>query len=122
MSNRMTDNIIVGSWLKSNNPPQTLKDVEDSINQVRLLHVQELVSKLAGDVFDGLSVAGFDNDEDPVYTKDLALIAEGIRSYILKHQNQYHPLQEVAESMFDWDGEDRLKTAESIEITFQTDL
>lgn len=50
--------------------------------------------------FEQLSVLGF-NISDEAAMKDLALVIESMKSYILKYHNVYHPLQNASNALFE---------------------
>lgn len=118
-SNRM-NNIIECPWLKKLNPPQSLTDIECNLKNVRSVYIQKLVTNISEDLFDALYAAGFDVDSEDSesHVKDLAIIAESIRSYLLRSVGDYHPMQDVAENMFEWIGDGMLKTVDEINIKF----
>lgn len=86
----------------------------------------DLVDNLAGQmtdiVYDGMVEAGFDSMGEEQYVKDLGLINEAIRSYLLKLQERYHPVQDVAESLFEWsENNDYLIICDGMDIIFRED-
>ncbi len=91
----MSDNVIRGPW---GNDPLEQYD-EDEKNAI-LVH--EITVRLTSELFDSLMEEGFDNSEDLVYIKDLALIVQSVKSAIFKMQDRGHPLQIVAEEMLGW--------------------
>ena len=108
------NNVIIGPW-------GTAKRQQVSEEAARNLLIQELVANLSGDLFDELSEAGFDvdNSNELEYTKDIAIMAECIRSYLLKQHGAYHPIQDVASEMFEWVDNEKLRTVEQINIRFK---
>ena len=69
----------------------------------------DLVVTLADDLLDilldGIYEAGFEIIDDDDHIKDIAIISEAIRSYLLKVQEKYSPMQDVASAYFDLDEE-----------------
>ena len=102
----MTDNVTYGPWGSFH---QELEEVDP---------LDDLVDDLTDIVFNGFRKAGFDNLNQTEYIKDLGLINESIRSYLLKLMEEYHPLQDVAEAFFR-DNEDGTLTIESsVDVVF----
>lgn len=62
--------------------------------------VDILTESYTEELFEWMRIDGFDNLGEMVYTKDLGLINEAIRSYMMKLQERYHPLQDVSEHFF----------------------
>jgi hypothetical protein len=111
-------NVILGPWTTS----AAIVSTQDE--QVRNLHVQQIVADLSGDLFDELSYCGFDidNSDELDYTKDIAIIVETIRSFIMKKNGNYHPMQEVADEMFEETESGLLRTLPEISIVFSATI
>ena len=109
----MSDNVIVGPWM----PKQDREPDEDEKNN---LMVHALTVELTEILFEGLREVGFDNLDEMCYTKDLALVVHALKSCILSLQGRYHPLQKVAENIFEWtpDGES-LNMTTSLNLEFE---
>lgn len=83
--------VVEGPWGKKQAVPETEQD--DLADMYAESYTDEL--------FEWMREDGFDNLGEMVYTKDLGLINEAIRSYLMKLQDRYHPIQDVAEHLFD---------------------
>jgi hypothetical protein len=100
--------VIKGPWLGNVDP-----------DEQNMVLIQVLVEEMCEAMFIGLREAGFDNCEDMSYTKDLAMIAESLRSYMLRLQDRYHPVQDIADQLFDWDEDGVvLETQPSVHVDF----
>lgn len=113
-------NIILGPWAKG--VPDGVRAMQDE--QVRTLYLQEMVGELSGNLFDDIAELGFDidNSDEQDYSKDLALIVEAIRSYIMKQERAYHPMQDVAVKMFDYNDDGKLFTHPKLDLTFKATI
>jgi len=111
-----TNNVILGPWALG------LPDHARALQHptIRDIHAQALVEEVSGDLFDHLSDLGFDLDisSNVDYTKDLAIIVESIRSYVMKRNGRYHPLQEVAAELFEYNEEGQLFTHRTLMVEF----
>jgi hypothetical protein len=107
-------NVILGPWATS----KSINVAQDE--QVRTLHVQQIVADISGDLFDELAYLGFDidNSDELDYTKDIAIVVESIRSFIMKLNGNYHPVQELAEDLFEETGDGLLRTLPELQIRF----
>lgn len=104
--------VVEGPWGKESNilPFPSENDLLD-----------KLVLQLTEALFDGFREAGFDNLGEIVYTKDLTLINEAIRSYLMKLQERYHCCQDVADALFNFDENGDMEFTPSIDIIFDDD-
>jgi hypothetical protein len=107
------DNVVVGPWGKELETPQLKKEFETEL-------VDDLSIQLAEELFDSLRYMGFDNLGEEQYAKDLAMIHQSIRSYMMKLQDCYHPVQDFADAFFDIDEEGGL-VFDEYEIEFAPD-
>ena len=53
-------------------------------------------------VMNHMESRGIDTLDEEEYIKDLALVAESIRSYLYKVRNKYHPCQDISDNLFYW--------------------
>jgi hypothetical protein len=88
--------VIIGPWVNS---------VSYSAEPYKEDLLDVLVESLTESLFEWMRDEGFDNLGEMVYTKDLALINESIRSYLMKLQERYHPVQDVSENLFTFKGD-----------------
>jgi hypothetical protein len=107
--------------VKNSNPrgPQTIEEVADNLDMVRQLHIQETLELVVPKLFENFSVAGFSpEDEDSLeFIKDGAMIVEAARSFLCKISGISHPLQLIAENMFEQTDEDgSLEVSDKIKI------
>jgi len=98
--------------------PQTIEEVIENMDDVRQVHIQESLENMMPMLFDRLSLAGFNLDEDdPNITKHGALVVEAVRSFLCRVYGMDHPLQIIANNLFEADDDDNLSLAENIRIT-----
>ena len=103
--------IVIGPWGSELDTPPPLVTDEENI-------VDELAYQLAHETFDSLRFMGFNNLGHDEYTKDLAMIHQSIRSYMMKLQERYHPIQDFSEAFFEVDDDDCLTfNIDEIEFT-----
>ena len=101
-----------------NIPPQTIEEVIENMADVRNVHIQESLENMMPMLFDRLSLAGFNLDEDdPNITKHGALVVEAVRSFLCRVYGMEHPLQIIANNLFESDDDGNLSLAENIRIT-----
>lgn len=62
--------------------PQSLDDVTDTVEVVRQVHIQESLEAIIPMLFDKLSLAGFQPEDEMEYIKDGALIVEIGRAHV----------------------------------------
>jgi len=98
-------------------PPQTIEEVIENMADVRNVHIQESLENMMPMLFDRLSLAGFNlDDEDPNITKHGALVVEAVRSFLCKVYGMDHPLQIIANNLFEMEDDGNLSIAENIVI------
>lgn len=98
--------------------PQTIEEVIENMDDVRNVHIQESLENMMPMLFDRLSLAGFNLDEDdPNITKHGALVVEAVRSFLSKVYGMEHPLQIIANNLFETDDEGNLSIADDVTIT-----
>jgi hypothetical protein len=94
-------NVVFFPKEKRGSPPQTMEEVQDTVEMVRHVHVEETMQILAGSIFDNLALSGFNfNPDDDFYTKDVALAFEALKSMLYKYHGMEYPIQDIAEKNF----------------------
>jgi hypothetical protein len=81
--------------------PKDEKDVVQRVDNIKHLHIQEVLSTMVPIIFNQMATAGFDFIDDEV--KDGAFLVEALRSIMLKHYGIDHPMQILAENLFNHD-------------------
>lgn len=114
-------NNIIMFPVKNQNPhgPQTIEEVADKLYAVRQVHIQETLELVVPKLFENFSIAGFSPDDDDsfLFLKDGAMIVEAARSFLCKISGISHPLQLIAENMFEQtDDEGNLEISDKIKI------
>jgi len=83
------------------NGPQTIEEVDESVNMVKQFHIQETIETIVPSLFDQLNIAGFMPDEDDEEVlKHSAMVVESIRSLLCMIRGINHPLQLIADNLF----------------------
>ena len=83
------------------NGPQTIEEVDESMDMVKQFHIQETIETIIPSLFDQLHVAGFQPDEDDDdILKHSAMVVESIRSLLCMLKGIDHPLQMIADNLF----------------------
>ena len=113
-----SNNIITFPGKTSRPPPLTLEQVEENLDLVRQIHIQETLELVVPKLFESFSVAGFGaDDESNEYLKDGAMVVEAARSFLCKVSGVHHPLQLIAENMFEQiDDEGNLEVSDKVKI------
>lgn len=97
--------------------PRSLDDVIDSVEVVKQVHIQEILEAIVPMLFDKLYLAGFQPEDEMLYIKDGALIVEAIRSFLSKTYDIDHPLQMIAEHLFEQiDDEGNLEVSDKVKL------
>jgi hypothetical protein len=97
--------------------PQTIEEVIDSVESIKQLHIQECLETIVPIMFDRLAAAGFQPEDEIEFIKDGALIVESIRSFLLKIYSVNHPLQLIAEHLFEQtDDEGNLEVSDKVKL------
>jgi polyhydroxyalkanoate synthesis regulator phasin len=97
--------------------PQSMEEVEDTVDIVRQAHIQQTLEQVIPMLFDNLALAGFQPIDEMVFLKDGALIVEAARSFLNKVYGMSHPLQIIAENLFvQIDGEGNLEVSDKVKI------
>jgi hypothetical protein len=98
-----TSNNVILFPTKNNkyNGPQTLEEVDETIDLVKQFHIQETIETIVPSLFDQLNIAGFLPDEDDEeILKHSAMVVESIRSLLCMVRGINHPLQLIADNLF----------------------
>jgi hypothetical protein len=90
--------------------PKDENEVVQRVDNIKHLHVQEVLSTMVPMIFNQMATAGFDfiDDEETgevINIKDGAFLVESLRSIMLKHYGIDHPMQTLAENLFKEDPE-----------------
>lgn len=98
--------------------PQTIEEIVENMADVRNVHIQESLEEVLPMLFDRLSLAGFNLDEDDTnITKHGALVVEAVRSFLCKVYGMDHPLQIIANNLFESDDDGNLSIVDDVTIT-----
>lgn len=98
--------------------PQTIEEVIGNMSDIRDVHIQESLETVVPMLFDKLSLAGFDlDDENLELAKYGALVVESIRSFLCQSYSIDHPLQIIANNLFVVDSDGNLSLSENLKIT-----
>ena len=106
--------------------PNDLEEIEERMEDLKLVHIQETLLPILHNLFSNLSVAGFDfgveEGEDDPFLKDGALVVESLKAMLCKHHGIDHPLSIIAESLFipNDDEPGTYKIPENISISIKT--
>lgn len=89
------NNVVQGPWGELPHSPDD-KEVSESVQSDFMFIMTTVMAHMEN--------RGVDTLDEESYIKDLALIAESIRSYLYKAKNKYHPCQDIADNLFFWNG------------------
>ncbi len=104
---------------KSLRLPQTIEEVADNMDLVRQLHIQETLELIVPKLFDSISTAGFnpEDEDEHALLKHGAMVVEATRSFLCKVSGIEHPLQIIAENLFEQvDSEGNLEVSDKVKI------
>ena len=97
--------------------PQSMEEVEETVDVVRQAHIQQALEQVIPMMFDNLALAGFQPADEMIFLKDGALIVEATRSFLNKIYGMSHPLQLIAENLFvQLDNEGNLEVSDKVKI------
>lgn len=97
--------------------PQSIEEVEETVDVVRQVHIQQTLEQVIPMLFDNLSLAGFQPTDEMDFLKDGALIVEATRSFLNKIYGTRHPLQLIADNLFEQvDSEGTLEVSDKVKI------
>lgn len=121
------NNIIKGPWEQrtySVEPNVTIVDngvaiTTSGVSLIKHNHICETLMAVVPLLFNNIELAGFSIDpaeglDDTI--KDGTLIVEAIKSLLCKHYGIHHPLQQVADALFEIDDVKGLDFAERLDI------
>tara|TARA_R110000868_G_scaffold38941_5_gene135983 strand:+ start:1072 stop:1482 length:411 start_codon:yes stop_codon:yes gene_type:complete len=88
--------------------PKNEEEIVQRVDNIKHLHVQEVLSTMIPIIFNQMATAGFDFIDDEEINevnnvKDGAFLVEALRSIMLKHYEIEHPIQILAENLFNED-------------------
>ena len=98
-------------------PPQSMEEVVETVDVVRQAHIQQTLEQVIPMLFDNFALAGFQPTDEMAFLKDGALIVEAARSFLNKIYGANHPLQLIADNLFEQiDSEGNLEVSEKVKI------
>ena len=115
-----SNNVIVFPKVSKVTPPQTVEQISNNMELIRLVHVGETLNTIAPMLFEQLGIAGFDFSEDSDDLKFGAFVVESIRSMLLRSYGIEHPFQEIADEVFIGQDDGSLRIAEELNIKFKS--
>ena len=82
--------------------PTTIDEITYSLEQIKLLHIDEVVDYIISSTLDKLYVAGFKFEDvlEDDNAKHITLLSESLKSLLCKYYNIDHNLQVIAEQIF----------------------
>lgn len=100
----------------------SIEEINESVEQISLYHIQETIANIMPIIFAQLEVAGFfaeDLDEEETI-KYAAFVVESMRSFLCAQYGIYHPFQTITENIFEPDltEEGALKIVDEINVKF----
>ena len=95
----MPSNIVAFPGFKKPHPPQSEKEFEDHITDIRNKFVSEAAVEFAFEVFRNMEKHGCDINSNKAIRPDLILISEAIKSAMYRSINVDHPLQSFAKEV-----------------------
>lgn len=98
----MDNNVIVFPKHKKNHPPQSLEEIQDDINSMRMNKAEDIVSSCMIGIADSLAVAGVDIMDPDVHEnlKYNTWVLEAIRLLVYKKLGLDHPWSTIVEDIF----------------------
>lgn len=120
----MTNENNVIAFPKQNNRAPNLELFRDKMDEaiangtIHKAHAYEAANLFSTILIEHLTIAGFKVTKES-NIKDLALVLEAIKSYMMKHYGLYHPLQTLSEEIFTHksNGDILLKTSKITKLT-----
>jgi len=102
------NNIIQFPGIVAREIPKNEEEIFQRVDNIKHLHIQEVLSTMVPIIFNQKATAGFDfiDDEETGEVnnvKDGAFLVEALRSIMLKHYEIEHPIQILAENLFNED-------------------
>ena len=97
--------------------PQSIDEVEETVDIVRQVHIQQTLEQVIPMLFDNFALAGFQPINEMEFLKDGALVVEAARSFLNKIYGMQHPLQLIAENLFEQvDSDGNLEVSDKVKI------
>lgn len=93
------DNIVIFPKSKKNSPPQTVEEILENVEKIRVEHSDLVLDELIPQIYTYFLDLGIDVMKHSC-TKENVMLMEAIRSLIYKHNNLDHPLQTLADTIF----------------------
>ena len=112
-------NNVIQFPLRNSRAPITIEQVDENLDLVRQIHIQETLELVIPKLFESFSVAGFVTEDEDCneFLKHGAMIVEAARSFLCKASGIDHPIQLIAENMFEQvDGEGTLEVSDKVKI------
>lgn len=98
-------------------PPQSMEEVVETVDIVRQAHIQQTLEQVIPMMFDNFALAGFQPVDEMEFLKDGAFIVEAARSFLNKIYGTHHPLQLIADNLFEQiDSEGNLEISDKVKI------
>lgn len=107
--------IVQGPW--GSRPPDPTNEDDNDVME----NVQSKLELLMTVLYVNMSeLEDVDKISHEYYNKDMILIAESIRSMLLKLESRYHPCQDVCDNMYYWDpATNNYQTQNSLIVEFK---
>ena len=94
-------------------------DIEESVETMKIVHVNETLMALVPMIFERLYAAGFEYPEtSPEYITHIEFLIETLHSLMLRKYDISHPFQAVADNIFQLDDDGDLTLVEHLEVSF----
>lgn len=94
----MTDNVVKFPRAHRFAPPQTIEEVKENVNQVRMELADHAVAQGMIALFEALAREGIDTTGEDIHSSN-ALICESIRAAVYKALTLNHPFHNMIEEM-----------------------
>ena len=95
------DNVVVFPRGKNGSPPQSLEEIHAKLKENKEFFTDEFAQDLINFIVNEAYNAGYNLEEDDVETAaGFNLVFEAIRSAVLRLDNIWHPLQDVADNLY----------------------
>ena len=123
MSDKPANNVLVFPIERNVRPPQlqTMEEVNEHLELVRQFHIQETIEDIIPILYDQLEMYGFYPDQDDVqHLRVGALVVESIRAFLCEVKGIDHPLQIIAENMFEQDDNQDIIISDKVKITISS--
>ena len=97
------DNVVIFPKSKKNSPPQTVEEILENVEKIRVEHSDMVLDELIPQIYTYFLDLGIDVMKHTC-TKENIMLMESIRSLIYKHNNLEHPLQTLSDTIFNVSG------------------